>query len=89
MVREILSVSIGGCGIGLGQHVWDQFITEHDIDHNGINAEKQRENSQIATFFEERNNLYKPRSVFIDTELEKIDSINSTSLNFISINYNE
>ena len=35
MVREVLTVNVGQCGIQLGQAVWEQYCAEHNIDTTG------------------------------------------------------
>ena len=35
MVREVLTLNVGQCGIQLGQAVWEQYCDEHNIDITG------------------------------------------------------
>ena len=35
MVREVLTLNVGQCGIQLGAAVWEQYCAEHSIDTTG------------------------------------------------------
>ena len=51
MVREIISVSIGQCGIQVSDCVWQQFCLEDDIDPNGNQSPEKCSGNNIPTFF--------------------------------------
>jgi hypothetical protein len=52
MVREVLTLNVGQCGIQLGQAVWEQYCAEHNIDKTG---EKDNNSTYLSflCFYEE------------------------------------
>ena len=46
MVREVLTLNGGQCGIQLGQAVWEQYCAEHKIDKTG--SKKNKDEKGIA-----------------------------------------
>ena len=57
MVREIITISVGQCGIQLGNQIWDQYCTEHGIGESGYmnrnyNYYIEKDNS-FRCFFEQ------------------------------------
>ena len=88
MVREILSIGIGQCGVQLGHQVWQQYNVEHAISskrecNNWIKDGPTKTRSdnfdqQFLTFYEETTiNKFVPRNIFIDTDPTVIDSAKS------------
>eukprot|EP01084_Bolivina_argentea_P044872 82564_1 len=81
MVREILSIGVGGCGVNMLYDTWDQFRLEHQMDEYGITTYPSTINDPtMFQFFEEiqANKIYKPRALFVDTETDTIDNINNS-----------
>ena len=75
MVREVITLSVGQCGIQLGHSVWEQYCAEHSIDENG-KREKDGDDPSFLTFFEESKSAeYTARSLMIDTEPMCIDNV--------------
>ena len=35
MVREIISIDVGGAGINSGSRIWEQYNLQHNIDNQG------------------------------------------------------
>ena len=52
MVREVVTVNAGQCGIQLGQAIWEQYCHEHKIDRIGQRDDKL-EDTTFTCFFEE------------------------------------
>ena len=52
MVREVLTLNVGQCGIQLGQAVWEQYCAEHDIGVTGKKKGKVDDKSFMC-FYEE------------------------------------
>eukprot|EP01084_Bolivina_argentea_P136086 239702_1 len=84
MVREVLSLGIGQCGIQLGSTVWQQYNTEHQILPNGKynNFHKSGPSKTYDTdesfrvFYQETSNgQFVPRNIFIDLEPNVIDDV--------------
>jgi len=76
MVREVLTVSVGQGGIQLGNCVWDQYCTEHNIDNQGSRNDS-KEDSYYKTFFEETRvgEQCVPRNLYVDLEPTVIDDV--------------
>eukprot|EP00484_Ammonia_sp_Unknown_P001022 CAMPEP_0197019730 /NCGR_PEP_ID=MMETSP1384-20130603/318_1 /TAXON_ID=29189 /ORGANISM="Ammonia sp." /LENGTH=45 /DNA_ID= /DNA_START= /DNA_END= /DNA_ORIENTATION= len=45
MVREVLTLNVGQCGIQLGQAVWEQYCAEHAIEVDGKKPGKIEDDS--------------------------------------------
>eukprot|EP01083_Nonionella_stella_P277760 944401_1 len=78
MVREIITVNVGECGVQLGRRVWDQYNVEHGISSQGvINESKKQEHdfdSSFLTFYEETaSGVYVPRNLVIDLDPDTIE----------------
>eukprot|EP01084_Bolivina_argentea_P031202 57761_1 len=85
MVREVISLGIGQCGIQLGYQTWRQYCIEHNISVTGkydnyikMGPTKQMsEDQSFRCFFQEtQSGQFVPRNIFIDTEPNVIDDIN-------------
>ena len=77
MVREVLTISVGQCGIQLGQAVWEQYCAEHNIDRQGTKKEKGDES--FLCFYEETGaGQYVPRNLMVDLEPNVIDDIKAS-----------
>lgn len=78
MVREVITLGVGQCGIQMGQAVWEQYCAEHCI---GPNGEKLDDNSaqNFLCFFEETGGgQYVPRSMMVDLEPNVIDDLKNS-----------
>jgi tubulin alpha len=76
MVREVLTVSVGQCGIQMGNSVWAQYCTEHNIDKSGKRKETKTKDDDFKCFFEETNaKQLVPRNLCIDLEPNVIDDV--------------
>jgi len=75
--REVLSISVGQCGIQLGNAVWTQYAAEHKINPDGTlpDAEKGKD-KYFTTFFEETGaGQFVPRQITVDLEPTVVDDI--------------
>jgi len=75
MVREVLTINVGQCGIQMGNAVWWQYMKEHGIDATGKNPDKSDDGS-YGTFFEETGmGQCVPRNVTVDLEPTVVDDV--------------
>jgi len=77
--REIITICVGQGGVQLGNKVWDQYLTEHDISREG-KSEKEQVSKSYQTFFEETGANLTPRCVYVDLEETTIDCVKSGTL---------
>ena len=86
MVREIVSIGIGQCGVQLGDQIWQQFHAEHGISTNGDHDNwmksgptKQRDDDQsFRVFYQETaSGKFIPRNIFIDTQPNATNTVKS------------
>ena len=77
MVREIISINIGQCGINLGLSIWQQYCVEHEIDTKGNrNRKSGDDDTTFTTFFEQtESGKYRARNLMIDTDPDSIDYV--------------
>ena len=85
MVREILTINVGQCGVQLGQCVWEQYCAEHSVNNIGTKSKsKNNSHSQkcaMDVFFEETDiGQYVPRNIMVDLEPNVIDDVKISSL---------
>lgn len=75
-MREIVSVHIGQAGIQLGSDCWELFCLEHGINAEGYKMDKNDQNQNYRTFFNESDSgKLVPRAVFVDLEPTVINQI--------------
>ena len=94
MVREVLTISVGQCGIQLGSVVWEQYCAEHGVITTGENPSveshshghkknRKRRNDQdhsFQCFFDETGaGRFVPRQISVDLEPNVIDDIKNSS----------
>ena len=82
MVRQIITINVGKCGINLGYNVWKQYCIEHNINKNGVRKSKNNNtDSSFLSFFEETKNgkKYEPLNIMIDLEPDVIDKIKQSN----------
>jgi tubulin alpha len=79
MVREVLTINVGQCGIQLGQCIWEQYCAEHNIDNNGKKEDKK--DMSFMCFFEETGaGQYVPRNLSVDLEPNCIDDVKNSRI---------
>jgi len=74
--REVLSVSVGQCGIQLGNAVWTQYCAEHKINTDGTLQKDADKDKYFTTFFEETGTgQFVPRQIVVDLEPSVVDDV--------------
>ena len=67
MVREVLTICVGGCGVRMGSTIWEQYCAEHGFTESGENP-----NGNVGSrecFFEQtESGQYVPRNLIADVE---------------------
>jgi len=78
MVREVLTLNVGQCGIQLGQAVWEQYCAEHNIDKLG--KKPSSDDKSFLCFYEETGaGQYVPRNLMVDLEPNVIDDVKNST----------
>jgi len=86
MVREVLTVCVGQCGIQMGSAIWEQYCAEHGIQKNGDMSQKAAADNDhnFQVFFEETSSCqYVPRNLMVDLEPNVIADIKTSELSAI------
>eukprot|EP01084_Bolivina_argentea_P152343 265768_1 len=78
MVREIITLNIGQCGIQMGHTVWRQYCKEHNIDKNGKMTTENDDESFLVFFEENKSEQYPARNISIDLEPDTIDNVKTS-----------
>ena len=78
MVREVITVSLGECGVQLGHTVWKQYCKEHQILKDGSLNDNDGDTTFQSFFKENSNGKYIPLNVSIDSEPNIIDDIKNS-----------
>jgi len=83
MVREVLTINVGQCGIQVGQTVWEQYCAEHGVTVKGDNPETS-DDGTFQCFFEETGaGQYVPRNLMVDLEPNVIDDVKNSKYSAI------
>lgn len=83
MVREIVPISVGGCGINMMQTHWESLLQEHFIGYDGLptgDSASARLNpyEDLNIFFDEGNEGRRTfRGVLADLDIQTIDKARS------------
>eukprot|EP00483_Globobulimina_turgida_P000217 UN00217 len=77
MVREVLTLNVGQCGIQLGEAVWEQYCAEHNIDIAG-KKEKNQDESFLCFYQETSAGQFVPRNLMVDLEPNVIDDVKNS-----------
>eukprot|EP01083_Nonionella_stella_P270072 914190_1 len=77
MVREVLTLNVGQCGIQLGQAVWEQYCAEHSIDTTGKKA-KSKDTSFLCFYEETGAGQFVPRNLMVDLEPNVVDDVKNS-----------
>ena len=93
MVREVLSINVGQCGIQMGEVIWRNYCLEHYIDTNGHYLKQKEfryrkygptkqaiaEDYSFMCFFEVTgDHQYVARNLMVDLEPNVIDDIKNS-----------
>ena len=80
MVRGLVTVNVGECGINVGHTVWQQYCAEHKIDCDGILPKNNDDDGCFRSFFDQtRAGKFIPRNLMISLDPEAIDNIQNNS----------
>jgi tubulin alpha len=83
MVREVLTVCVGQCGIQLGQTIWEQYCAEHGVTVKGDNPDTS-DDGTFECFFEQTGaGQYVPRNLMVDLEPNVIDDVKNSKYSAI------
>ena len=77
MGREVITLSVGQCGVALGHSVWMQYCMEHSINKDG-SLERKDDISFKNIFDEIKTGKYIARNVSIDLDPNGIDVIKNS-----------
>lgn len=95
MVREIISLQVGQCGIQMGNAFWESNLEEHKLDMQGIykgggmdrnNDGFIEELEQVDVYFRQignekrTENRFIPRAIQVDLEPGTIDALKSSPI---------
>ena len=78
MVREVITLNVGQCGIQLGQAVWEQYCAEHDIGVTGKKKGKVDDKSFMCFYEETGAGQFVPRNLMVDLEPNVIDDVKNS-----------
>ena len=83
MVREVLTINVGQCGIQLGSAIWEQYCAEHGITIKGNNS-SVHDDGTFQCFFEETGaGQYVPRNLMVDLEPNVMDDVKTSEFSAI------
>ena len=77
MVREVITVSIGKCGIYFGNSIWIQYFNEHNVNKHG-NIPNDSDTSFACFFHEIKSKKYITRNLSIDLDPNTINDIKTS-----------
>jgi tubulin alpha len=78
MVREVLTINVGQCGIQMGQAIWEQYCCEHAIDKAGQCVDDGNKESFLCFYEKTSAGQFVPRSLMVDLEPNVIDDVKSS-----------
>ena len=79
MVRNVLTVNVGECGINVGHTVWQQYCVEHNINCGG-ELKNNGDDGDFRSFFEEtEKGKFIARNLMVSLDPDAIDNIKNNS----------
>jgi len=73
--REVISIAVGQAGIQVGNTIWEQYCSEHNIANDG-KLSVEAPDLYFKTFFEETNaGQFVPRNIYVDLEPTVVDDV--------------
>ena len=78
MMREIINIAIGQCGLQVAQAFWTIVLKEHGLEMNGTPSQgsMNEENKYQGVFFDQiSDSKFVPRAILVDLEPNVIDQI--------------
>jgi len=83
MVREVLTLCVGQCGIQMGSTIWEQYCAEHGVTTKGSNPDTH-DDGTFQCFFEETGaGQFVPRNLMVDLEPNVIDDVKNSDYSAI------
>jgi len=83
MVREVLTINVGQCGIQMGSTIWEQYCAEHGITEKGDNPSTADDGNFLCFFEETGAGQYVPRNLMVDLEPNVIDDVKNSKFSAI------
>lgn len=75
MVREVITINVGGCGVRMGHRLWKQYCAESHISKNGY-LHVDNDEHPFTTFFDEKGDAkFQTRNLMVDTEGSVVESV--------------
>jgi len=79
--REVISISVGQAGIQVGNSIWAQYCTEHNIKNDGTLSTEAKD-MYFTTFYEETGaGQFVPRQITVDLEPTVVDDVRNGKYN--------
>lgn len=76
MVREIITINVGRCGIQMGHHLWKQYCAEANITRDGKQVDSLSTDDTFKTFFRETTDgEYRARTLMVDSERSVVENV--------------
>ncbi|ETS85224.1 Tubulin beta chain [Pestalotiopsis fici W106-1] len=78
-MREVIHLSVGGCGSRIGSAFWEMIAKEHGFVENGPSkGTEDAEHQNLEVYFHEPyHGIHTPRAIFVDLEPSMIDEVRS------------
>ena len=88
MVREVITINVGGCGIRMGHRIWKHYCAEAHISSDGKISLSDDHNKHPAhrfeTFFREtKDGKYQTRNLMVDTDRNVIENVKKSAYSAI------
>ena len=85
MAKEIITICIGGCGVKLGEAVWNQYNIEHNISTDGKHTEESKEaDTTFKNFYHEaKDGTYTARTLMIDSNHNSLNDLRTSKYSSI------
>ena len=83
MVREVITVNVGRCGIQMGHRIWRQYCAEAAISKDGSCASTSDDNSFQTFFHQTEAGIFQARNLMVDTEEIIIENIRKSAFSAI------
>ena len=86
MVREVLTINVGQCGIQMGSTIWVQYCAEHGVEKDGANPSRRtRRTAARSSAFSRRRRRGSTcrRNLMVDLEPNVIDDVKNSEFSAI------
>ena len=79
MVREVITINVGRCGIQMGHRIWKQYCAEAAITKDGRCLSSSDDIAFEQIFSETKDGKYRTRNLMVDTEAGVIENIRKSA----------